>query len=1239
MRSLQAKALLILLLFLGIFGKIYAQAPIINSFSPASGAVGSTVTITGNNFNTTAGSNVVFFGGVKAAVISATTTSLKVKVPSGSTFQPITVLNASTGLQGYSAEPFLQTFDTGDAKLISSNALVTNTITDTHGGFQTFLQLVDIDGDGKLDLVIVDSFDQTLNIYKNSSVSGSITSNSLSLSATFNVPMQGVTYTPNDVKFADLDGDGKPDLIVPYLDQNAIAVYKNITTTGTISNQSFAAQILLQTGSAPYGVATADIDGDGKPEIIVTNNLASSVSVFKNVGAKGTLSQASFMAKQDFSINSDPTTVQAADIDGDGKVDLVVGTSAGFSVLKNGTPTGSQSFSFTRSDIKATGSLFCAYAADIDGDGKIDVLLISPQHNGIGVYKNTTASGSAITFAAESIVNTTGSISGLVIADINGDGKPDLVIAPYAYNYSIIPSNSSVSSISFGPEVDLLVQAPDISAVVAGDIDGDGKNDIIGSDGYAVISLFHNSIVGFPTNVFTTDSVRGIINACVNTPAVKPFISKFTVSAVGLTSNATATAPLGFELSLSPDDGYGSALTLPQSNGTVNNVTLYIRAAASAQAGSISGNVVLASAGINTKNIAVTGLIFDQATAIKGPDQIFTNGAPTPVINLPGSSNSFNWTNDNPAIGLPASGNGNIASFKPVNTGMVPIKANITVYPNAPEFAYIPNTGDNTVSVINVGTSKVIATIKVGTNPSSLAVSPYGDKVYVLCSFSSKVDVISTATNTIIASIPVGQFATQVTLSPDGNWLYVPQESNVLVINTQINQVQYVLPGYNDVSNIALSPDGTIAYETDGTENVVLIVSTVTRKLLSAINNIPAVGPVAVSPDGNTIYVTSGYNNSLYVINPATHTILATVPLNEREPNGIAVSRDGKKVFVVTGVSSDVCIIDAQAYKLITTVGLGLGQAGNGIGVSPDGSKVYATNPIGNTVWVIDALTNKALGTIRVGSGPEEFGGGSFITGIQGCPGTPVQFTITVNPATIFLPQNNFTIAVTSATCRGSKDGSVKIEAAQSLNYIATITGNGLNSPYPFTDSVQINNLSAGTYNVCITITGQSGFSQCYDVVVAQPQDLSVYSTVNPDNSLTLMLNGGNQYNITLNGTLHTTSDNFITLPLAVGNNDLKVTTDRLCQGTYQKIINVSGNITPYPVPFEDVLNLNLGNTIIGNVIVKINDISTGKLVLSGQYSDISGVLQLDTTPLGNGAYVLHLLMNNTEKIFKIVKK
>jgi hypothetical protein len=102
------KILFSLVIVISTVGTLSAQTPTITSFTPTSGSIGTVVTITGTNFSTTAANNIVWFGAVKATVTTATSTTLSVTVPTGATYQPITV--TVNGLTAYSKTPFTVTF-------------------------------------------------------------------------------------------------------------------------------------------------------------------------------------------------------------------------------------------------------------------------------------------------------------------------------------------------------------------------------------------------------------------------------------------------------------------------------------------------------------------------------------------------------------------------------------------------------------------------------------------------------------------------------------------------------------------------------------------------------------------------------------------------------------------------------------------------------------------------------------------------------------------------------------------------------------------------------------------------------------------------------------------------------------------------------------------------------------------------------------------------------------------------
>lgn len=177
----------------------------------------------------------------------------------------------------------------------------------------------------------------------------------------------------------------------------------------------------------------------------------------------------------------------------------------------------------------------------------------------------------------------------------------------------------------------------------------------------------------------TASVATGTIFGCAGTPSSSPDLQQFTVSGSQLTGNITATAPTGFEISLTENSGYGSSILIPESAGLVNNITIYVRSAASANQ-NISGNVVLSSPGATDQDVAVAATVSIVPTVAPVSNQVVNNGSFTTPINFTGSG-TVSWSNDNTSIGLGASGFGNIPSFIATNNTNSPVVATITVTP------------------------------------------------------------------------------------------------------------------------------------------------------------------------------------------------------------------------------------------------------------------------------------------------------------------------------------------------------------------------------------------------------------------------------------------------------------------------------------------------------------------------------------------------------------------------------
>jgi hypothetical protein len=207
-------------------GFIYTTAPVISSITPESAPVGSTVTISGFNFNSGLNDNTIYFGSVKATVLSATSTKIVVAVPLGATYQPISV--TSSGLTAFSARPFNVSFATlGSLGVSSFAARVDSTGLNT----PIDISVADIDLDGKNDVAVTatTSFPASvLVLFKNSSIPDTISFSTKKPITANNVPQQTI--------FRDVDGDGILDMIVAnWLDKNGASIFRNTSTVGNIS--------------------------------------------------------------------------------------------------------------------------------------------------------------------------------------------------------------------------------------------------------------------------------------------------------------------------------------------------------------------------------------------------------------------------------------------------------------------------------------------------------------------------------------------------------------------------------------------------------------------------------------------------------------------------------------------------------------------------------------------------------------------------------------------------------------------------------------------------------------------------------------------------------------------------------------------------------------------------------------------------------------------------------------------
>ncbi|MES2775915.1 MAG: FG-GAP-like repeat-containing protein [Bacteroidota bacterium] len=486
----------------GIATKVYtititqAIAPVITSILPVSGTVGSTVTISGSNFNASPSANIVYMGATKATVTLASPNSLSVTVPPGATYAPVTVLDGVTTRRlAYSRANFNPTFAPFKSTLSADD--FSTKIDFAVNSAPRSIVLSDIDGDGKTDIVVGDRINNILSVFRNTSTSGSIVAGSFAPKVDFAISGIGL----NHIAVGDFNSDGKPDLVLTNRNSANVSVLRNTSTTGIINSSSFAAQVNYTTVVWPDEVAVGDVDGDGRPDLVTASFDQPTISILRNNTPFG--GAISFESRQDFGLSAASQSLAINDLDGDGKADIVVSyPDLGLiGILRNTGNVGelslAASVNFSTGILSANGIVI----GDIDGDGKPD-LAIPHQVNSqnISIFRNISSPGSITTgsFAPKQDFNTGPLLYSLALADVNGDGKPDMAVTNNSLHTISVFCNQSTpgnigagtfaSPVSFGTHF-----GP--TAMAIGDLDGDGKPDMVSTNSSSGnISVLRNNL-------------------------------------------------------------------------------------------------------------------------------------------------------------------------------------------------------------------------------------------------------------------------------------------------------------------------------------------------------------------------------------------------------------------------------------------------------------------------------------------------------------------------------------------------------------------------------------------------------------------------------------------------------------------------------------------------------------------------------------------------------------------------
>jgi gliding motility-associated-like protein len=474
----------------------FAQVPVIQNVAPLNTYSNDTLIVTGSGFSSTIANLDVWFGPVKGQIISANEFAIEVKVPAQAVLANIEVVNRTSRASAKSELKFMPSLKTEPF----SEAKFAAPLEFEEPQELWDLCLCDLNGDGKPDVAST-KFQRSAGLYltsqdimilQNQSTPGALSFTKIDRN---NLPALNLGYATDNIVCGDLNADGKPELVTSRGSdpRNSIIIFNN-TTGASISFATPSAVsgtiLFLDNGHAATRMVLRDLNKDGKPEIIASASTTDFFYIFINQSSGGTLS----FNPTPLKIDIDPVgtslriyEAEVQDFDGDGLPDVVVNRfqDNNLYLFKNQS-TSSIAFSApVEMVVPAEKDFNRLVSADINKDGKLDLILTvsSPVNHVSAVYLNQSTPGTiAFTPDASAIQFTAGQGAwGLDVSDIDGDKDPDFIVAAKdVLQLNIFLHNGSTTSPDFS-RVNISTNAPaarNPRNIKVGDLDGDGKPEI-----------------------------------------------------------------------------------------------------------------------------------------------------------------------------------------------------------------------------------------------------------------------------------------------------------------------------------------------------------------------------------------------------------------------------------------------------------------------------------------------------------------------------------------------------------------------------------------------------------------------------------------------------------------------------------------------------------------------------------------------------------------------------------------
>ena len=339
----------------------------------------------------------------------------------------------------------------------------------TNGTSSLGVALGDVNGDGRRDIVTANQGTDNVSVLLGQA-SPAGTFGPAFLYAT------GAGSRPTGVALGDVNGDGRLDIVTGNQASNAVAVLLN----SAAAPGTFAALVQYPSGGqAPNIVALADLNGDGRLDIAAANTGGSTVGVLlASATTPGTFGTAAVYP----SGGSSPVGITIGDVNGDGRPDIVTGSNSSSGVVGVGvllaSATTPGTFGSAVSYPSGGGGTVGVALADVNRDGRVDIVATNGGSSTVAVLLGSaTAPG---TFAAPVTYPSGGTGPNFtVLGDVNGDGLADIVTANSTTGTVAVLAGLAAPAGTFAPATTYPSGGPGPIGIALADVNGDGRRDIV----------------------------------------------------------------------------------------------------------------------------------------------------------------------------------------------------------------------------------------------------------------------------------------------------------------------------------------------------------------------------------------------------------------------------------------------------------------------------------------------------------------------------------------------------------------------------------------------------------------------------------------------------------------------------------------------------------------------------------------------------------------------------------------